>query len=153
MWRHLSSSERAIIEGWDDGDTEPKKPRPPSTPVPVHRHEWITTPGGDIELTSTVKFIKTLLKPVDTNPKNNELLINCPKCHAYGLRAKKGIFGIIRILAGVCHVGSEKLNLNALKSHTENGKDVIAICLKCNHNRLPLSPFAVEQNAKEMRKK
>ena|GEM_PF-3818070 len=128
----------------------PPKPTPSINNFPEEQREWISTPGGDIELTYTIELIINYLRPA-RNPKHNKQLINCPKCSTRALQAKKGFFGGINLWAGIGNMGitsTKKLNLNALETHIENGKEVIAICLKCNHNRSPLSPFATAENAK-----
>ena len=129
-------------------DNEPKKP--PSRHIyPKHETEWISTPGGDIDLGNTVKFLSQYILN-SPNPSNDRPIINCPKCGAASLHVEKKFWGrITKIYASRVQIGvygKKELNINAFETHMENGKDIIAICLNCNHNRTPLSSFATEKN-------
>ena len=151
-WNHAHWNNEPYDNEFDK-DTIPR----PRHPEPKQETVWISTPGGDIHLRFSIKWILYLISPTEKDdPRNIKHRVHCPKCEAISIPVKKGFFRNYGVPGNVLNgkylsyvaIDATKLELNAFETHMENGKEVIAVCLECNHNRSPLSPFAIEQNAK-----
>ena len=131
------------------------KIKPPHPQTPEQETEWISTPGGDIQLRASINILLYLILRTDKNDtKNIKYRVHCPKCGIISTLVRKTFWGfgsryMILIGTALLHVNKDDVDLNikTYETHIENGKEVVSICLACDYNRSPLSPFAAEQNA------